>query len=258
MLSNRESARRSRRRKLEHVAVLEGQIAAHKAENAQVMERLREMEQRAESAIRENAGLKAEVDRLTAALREAAAGAGSKAMERSSSLQRIASAGTLAKSTPSATAPPRPRSAETTPRAVLCPSGRCSRTRTCSVCRLGRRRASRSSRARHFFFASRRRRTSNSSTHARAQAERSAARSPGMSIRRIDGRRAHARFISHRIVRRRRRIERRKCSNLGILAILSRGVYAPPTSTRVRSGDSSPGTRSLSRSIWSGCTRTWA
>ena len=99
MLSNRESARRSRRRKLEHVAVLEGQIAAHKAENAQVMERLREMEQRAESAIRENAGLKAEVDRLTAALREAAAGAGSKAMERSSSLQRIASAGTLAKST---------------------------------------------------------------------------------------------------------------------------------------------------------------
>ena len=68
-------------------------------ENAQVMERLREMEQRAESAIRENVGLKAEVDRLTAALREAAAGAGSKAMERSSSLQRIASAGTLAKST---------------------------------------------------------------------------------------------------------------------------------------------------------------
>ena len=218
MLSNRESARRSRRRKLEHVAVLEGQIAAHKAENAQVMERLREMEQRAESAIRENAGLKAEVDRLTAALREAAAGAGSKAMERSSSLR--APRRGRSRRAPSATAPPRPRSAETTPRAVLCPSGRCSRTRTCSVCKLGRRRASRSSRARHFFFASRRRRTSNSSTHARAQAERSAARSPGMSIRRIDGRRAHARFISHRIVRRRRRIERRKCSNLGILAIL--------------------------------------
>ena len=94
MLSNRESARRSRRRKLEHVAVLDQQINGHKAENAALMERLREMEQRTESVIRENAGLKAEVERLTAALREAAAGG--KGVERSSSLQRIASAGTLA------------------------------------------------------------------------------------------------------------------------------------------------------------------
>ena len=94
MLSNRESARRSRRRKLEHVAVLDQQINGHKAENAALVERLREMEQRAESVIRENAGLKAEVERLTAALRGAAAGG--KGVERSSSLQRIASAGTLA------------------------------------------------------------------------------------------------------------------------------------------------------------------
>jgi len=94
MLSNRESARRSRRRKLEHVAVLDQQINGHKAENAALMERLREMEQRTESVIRENAGLKAEVERLTAALREAAAGG--KGVERSTSLQRIASAGTLA------------------------------------------------------------------------------------------------------------------------------------------------------------------
>ena len=94
MLSNRESARRSRRRKLEHVAVLDQQISGHKAENAALVERLREMEQRTESVIRENAGLKAEVERLTAALREAAAGG--KGAERSSNLQRIASAGTLA------------------------------------------------------------------------------------------------------------------------------------------------------------------
>ena len=71
MLSNRESARRSRRRKLEQVAVLDQQINGHKAENAALVERLREMEQRAESVIRENAGLKAEVERLTAALRGA-------------------------------------------------------------------------------------------------------------------------------------------------------------------------------------------
>jgi hypothetical protein len=102
MLSNRESARRSRRRKLEHVAVLEGQINGHKAENAALVERLREVELRAESAIRENAGLKAEVERLTAALREAVGGKG---VERSSSLQRIASAGNLVKDNPVAGSP---------------------------------------------------------------------------------------------------------------------------------------------------------
>jgi hypothetical protein len=43
MLSNRESARRSRRRKLEHVSTLEGQINMHKAENMALVERLREV-----------------------------------------------------------------------------------------------------------------------------------------------------------------------------------------------------------------------
>lgn len=94
MLSNRESARRSRRRKLEHVAVLDQAINGHKAENQQLIDRYREMEQRTESALRENALLKAEVERLTMALRDAAAG--DKAVERVSSLQRIASGGALA------------------------------------------------------------------------------------------------------------------------------------------------------------------
>jgi len=94
MLSNRESARRSRRRKLEHVAVLDQAINGHKAENQQLIDRYREMEQRTESALRENALLKAEVERLTMALRDAAAGG--KAVERVSSLQRIASGGALA------------------------------------------------------------------------------------------------------------------------------------------------------------------
>lgn len=96
MLSNRESARRSRRRKLEHVSTLEGQIAVHKAETAAVLERLQLTEQRMESVLRENGGLKAEMERLRAQLQEAAAGG--KGMERSLSLQRIASTGNLVKS----------------------------------------------------------------------------------------------------------------------------------------------------------------
>ena len=96
MLSNRESARRSRRRKLDHVGTLEGQIAVHKADNLAVLERLQQTEQRMESVVRENAGLKAEMERLHAQLREATAGG--KIMERSSSLQRITSAGNMVKS----------------------------------------------------------------------------------------------------------------------------------------------------------------
>ena len=94
MLSNRESARRSRRRKLEHVSTLEGQINNLRQETNGVVERLRETEQRLESALRENAGLKAEMDRLNGQLREAAADG---KMERSSSLQRISSSEHLAK-----------------------------------------------------------------------------------------------------------------------------------------------------------------
>jgi len=64
MLSNRESARRSRRRKLEHVHTLQSQIDALQAEGAAVVERLREAEQRANALLRENMGLRAEVERL--------------------------------------------------------------------------------------------------------------------------------------------------------------------------------------------------
>ena len=101
MLSNRESARRSRRRKLEHVATLEGQINQHKAENLALLERLRESEARVEAVVRENAQLKAEIVRMSEV-----AGAGGKPMERASSLQRIASAGNLAKSNLGGTASP--------------------------------------------------------------------------------------------------------------------------------------------------------
>ena len=90
MLSNRESARRSRRRKLEHVSTLEGQIAMHKAENQAIVERLQQTEQRMEAIVRENAALKAELERLQTQL---AAGGGGKDMVRSSSLQRLAEAG---------------------------------------------------------------------------------------------------------------------------------------------------------------------
>jgi len=101
MLSNRESARRSRRRKLEHVATLEGQINQHKAENLALLERLRESDARVEAVVRENAQLKAEIVRMSEV-----AGAGGKPMERASSLQRIASAGNLAKSNLGGTASP--------------------------------------------------------------------------------------------------------------------------------------------------------
>ena len=102
MLSNRESARRSRRRKLEHVSVLEGQINGHKAENIALLERLRESEARVEAVVRENAQLKAEIVRMS----EVGGGASGKPMERASSLQRIASAGNLAKSNLGGTASP--------------------------------------------------------------------------------------------------------------------------------------------------------
>ena len=72
----------------------------HKAETAAVLERLQATEQRMESVLRENAGLKAEMERLQVQLRDVANGGKVVgAMERSSSLQRIASAGNLAKST---------------------------------------------------------------------------------------------------------------------------------------------------------------
>jgi len=61
MLSNRESARRSRRRKLEHVHTLQQQIDALRADLAGAAERLREAEQRGAQLLRENAALRAEL-----------------------------------------------------------------------------------------------------------------------------------------------------------------------------------------------------
>ena len=104
MLSNRESARRSRRRKLEHVHTLQGQIDVLRAEGAAVAAKLREAEQRADAAARENRGLKAEVERLhSIAARAAADGCGGSLLgsgepvKRIASLPRIASAEHIAK-----------------------------------------------------------------------------------------------------------------------------------------------------------------
>jgi hypothetical protein len=61
MLSNRESARRSRRRKLDHVAQLEGQIASLQREQALLLERYRQSEEARETVFRENSVLKKEL-----------------------------------------------------------------------------------------------------------------------------------------------------------------------------------------------------
>ena len=102
MLSNRESARRSRRRKLEHVAQLEGQIASLNAELAVASHKASAMELRAAELLRENTAIKAEKERLLQLLREAGPpGAGAStpkaapAIERKSSLQRISSNGDI-------------------------------------------------------------------------------------------------------------------------------------------------------------------
>lgn len=102
MLSNRESARRSRRRKLEHVAQLEGQIASLNAELAVASHKASAMELRVAELLRENTAIKAEKERLLQILREAGPpGAGAStpkaapAIERKSSLQRISSNGDI-------------------------------------------------------------------------------------------------------------------------------------------------------------------
>ena len=61
MLSNRESARRSRRRKLDHVAQLEGQIATLQREQTLLLERYRQSEEARETVFRENSVLKKEL-----------------------------------------------------------------------------------------------------------------------------------------------------------------------------------------------------
>ena len=125
MLSNRESARRSRRRKLEHVAVLEGQINGHRRRTRRRRAPARGRA-RAESAIRENAGLKAEV--RPPPLREAG-GKGGAELVAAAHRQR----GELAR-----TIPPwgRRRLASTRTRpGGPSRSGPCSRTRTSSASR---------------------------------------------------------------------------------------------------------------------------
>jgi regulator of replication initiation timing len=102
MLSNRESARRSRRRKIEHVATLEGQIAQLTAELTAALQHTQGVEQRYQALVRENHTIRAEKDRLLQLLREAGPPGGGvttpktgSAMERKSSLQRISSNGDI-------------------------------------------------------------------------------------------------------------------------------------------------------------------
>lgn len=66
MISNRESARRSRRRKLEHVQCLDGQIQALQNENSSLLGRLQTAEQRCHETMLENAQLKEELESLKA------------------------------------------------------------------------------------------------------------------------------------------------------------------------------------------------
>lgn len=63
MLSNRESARRSRRRKLDHVTVLEGRIQNLEMENHALRERLQDLEGRYESVLRDSVSMRGELER---------------------------------------------------------------------------------------------------------------------------------------------------------------------------------------------------
>lgn len=102
MLSNRESARRSRRRKLEHVATLESKIARLQADWQATLHHARAADARVSELVRENAAIRAERDRLLQILREQGPPGGNvttpktgTALERKSSLQRISSNGDL-------------------------------------------------------------------------------------------------------------------------------------------------------------------
>jgi hypothetical protein len=66
MISNRESARRSRRRKLEHVQCLDGQIQALQNQNTSLLGQLQTAEHRCHEAMLENARLKEELEALKA------------------------------------------------------------------------------------------------------------------------------------------------------------------------------------------------
>ena len=70
MLSNRESARRSRRRKQAHLNDLEVQVGQLQVENGQMMTRINELTQSYQQAVSENRNLKATLQNLVAKLHE--------------------------------------------------------------------------------------------------------------------------------------------------------------------------------------------
>ncbi|MCO5603886.1 hypothetical protein L7F22_058040 [Adiantum nelumboides] len=71
MLSNRESARRSRRRKQAHLSELEMQVAQLRVENSSLFKQLNEITQKFNSAIVDNRVLKADVEALRAKVKMA-------------------------------------------------------------------------------------------------------------------------------------------------------------------------------------------
>ncbi|KAF8039170.1 hypothetical protein BT93_B1657 [Corymbia citriodora subsp. variegata] len=70
MISNRESARRSRMRKQRHLDELWSQVLRLRGENQSLVERLNEATERHERAVRENASLREEVSDLRQLLRD--------------------------------------------------------------------------------------------------------------------------------------------------------------------------------------------
>ncbi|XP_030449659.1 basic leucine zipper 8-like [Syzygium oleosum] len=70
MISNRESARRSRMRKQRHLDELWSQVLRLRGENQSLVERLNEATERHERAVRENARLREEVSDLRQLLRD--------------------------------------------------------------------------------------------------------------------------------------------------------------------------------------------
>ncbi|KAL4625781.1 hypothetical protein ACB092_05G049000 [Castanea dentata] len=71
MLSNRESARRSRRRKQAHLTELETQVSQLRVENSSLLKRLTEINQKYSDAAVDNRVLKADVETLRAKVKMA-------------------------------------------------------------------------------------------------------------------------------------------------------------------------------------------
>lgn len=71
MLSNRESARRSRRRKQAHLTELETQVAQLRVENSSLLKRLTDVSQKYNDAAVDNRVLKADVETLRAKIKMA-------------------------------------------------------------------------------------------------------------------------------------------------------------------------------------------